>query len=173
MMQSKKLRLIEGYVQHRYENKVKRLIHYLFCSQIETSISLPCTLRRCKNPDSLNFQHLTKKAEKLEALGAARLKSSSPTNASILENDMVVHENYGSDAATNSDLDRSCIQPKEDGDSEYLLPNEHNAGVRVAPSLDKYECCVRSRRNSRVNEQPSSNAIATKGNSGWISEAEE
>lgn len=79
---------------------------------------------------------------------------------------MVVIDNYDGDDATYNDLDRTCIQPKEDGDSEYLLPNEHNASARAGPSVDKFECCVRSRRNSRVNEQLSSNAIGTKGSSG-------
>lgn len=101
----------------------------------------------------------------MEAVGAARTKSSSPTNASILE-DVVVIDNYDGDDATKNESDGTCTQPKEDGDSEYLLPNEHNAGARVGPSVDKFECCVRSRRNSRVNEQLSSNAIGTKGSSG-------
>lgn len=151
--------------------------------QIETSISLPCTLRRCKNAESLrrgsnncrawalNFQQLSKKAEILEARGMARAKASSPQNvgtADNADNESIDIDNYDCESGSIGDTDYTLHQPKEDGDDEYLLPNEHSSRIDASTSMEKSECCVRSRRNSRVSEPQCSNTAGTKGNSEWI-----
>lgn len=138
-----------------------------------TSHSLPCTLRRYKNTESLcrgkNKCHalaLNVQAEKLAAPCVTRIKSNSPTNICNADNETIVIDNHcGDDDGGNNNSEHIRQQPKEDGDNEYLLPNEYNNCIDGgASNVETYECCIRSRRNSRVNDQQNSNSSGTKGN---------
>lgn len=145
-------------------------------SQIETSISLPCTLRRCKRSQSLrrdsnnchawalNSQQFSKKAEQLEAIGVVRTHADISSDNETNEIDGC----DGDDISADENLGSDRLHPKEDGDSEYLLSNEHSIRIDGCSSMEKYESCVRSRRNSRVNEQQCPNTAGAKGNWGWI-----
>lgn len=126
-------------------------------------------MRRYKNSQSLchggncqawafNFQHLNLKTEKPEALGT----TSSPTNADTTDIEATI--TYDDKNGANSDSEYIRAPAKDDGDNEYLLPNEHDVGTDGDASADIYECGVRSRRNSRVSEQQNSNADRTRGN---------
>lgn len=98
----------------------------------------------------------------------ARAKASSPQNAGNADNadnESIDIENYDCESGSIADIDHTLHQPKDDGDDEYLLPNEHSSHIDAGTSTEKSECCIRSRRNSRVSEPQSSNATGTRGNS--------
>lgn len=106
-----------------------------------------------------NFQKLTKKGENVNALSALHRNSGGPGGASYAD------ETIDMDNCGCGDI-AEIVQAKGDVDDQYLLANEHTTRTEVGASIEKYECSIRSRRNSRISDQQDLHSDITKGNSG-------